>query len=163
MKSIYSVLFILPATEVASAEKIECGYIFSSVKNVKIESCDKDKIEMIGISHRRKLRLEGSIIISESSAHTNYDLKINNNYIEPSNTGRYTTHIDIKYSLPTKYGTLQAIHSDKTFGDGQLNKNNIYYACPQPEFKKCLMLEVDGLVKKSDVDKILAKMAEAQW
>jgi hypothetical protein len=51
---------ILLASEEASAEKIECGYIFSSVKNVKIESCDKDKIEVIGVSHGKKLRLEGS-------------------------------------------------------------------------------------------------------
>lgn len=162
MKSICSVFFILFATEVASAETIECGYIFSSIKSVKIESCDKNKIEAIGISHGKKLRLEGSVVISESSAYTNYDLKINNNFIEPSNTGRYVTYIDTKYSLPTKHGNLQVIHSDKTFGDGQLDKNNIYYACLQPEFKKCLMLEVDGLVKKSDVDKILTKMVEVE-
>ncbi len=160
MKRIYSLFFLLCTAAGASANETGCEYIFHNVNNVKIKNCDKENIKAMGVYHGEKIVLEGSVVIMESNAYTSYDLKINNNFIAPANTGRYITHIDNRYEIATKQGELQVIHSNEIFGDGQLDKNNTYYACLLPEFKKCLMLEVEGRMKKSVVNKILTKIAE---
>jgi len=118
MKGIYSLFFLLCTDVVASANETGCEYIFSSINNVKIKNCDKENIKAIGFYHGKKIGLEGSVVTIGSSTYTSYDLKINNNFIEPANTGRYITNIDNRYEIATKQGKLQVIHSNETFGDG---------------------------------------------
>ncbi|KMN35344.1 hypothetical protein VI26_11840 [Chromobacterium sp. LK1] len=163
MKPLLGCCIVLLLAGKTFAQSRQCESIFSTLQHLKIESCDQDRIKVSGTLHGKAIQIQASVHVSETGAYRGYDLTLNHAFIEPANTGRYLTHIDSAFSLPLPEGVLQIIHSDSLFGEGQHNKNNAYYACIHPHFKKCPTLEPDHLIKTQDILPIIGKIAEAPW
>ncbi|WP_380226572.1 hypothetical protein [Jeongeupia naejangsanensis] len=141
-----------------SYSKQACDTIFANFKNVDIKTCDLDKMEISGKIAGRKVNVKSFIVEKEGVAYEDFDLKLENGFIWPSNSGRYITGIDRKFTVPIKNGYLQVIHSNYIFGDGQKELTNIYYACRHPLLNKCAEVEVTGVVAEKEMVSVLEKI-----
>ncbi|WP_145964002.1 hypothetical protein [Chromobacterium phragmitis] len=155
---LFSIITIVSVTIQADTQ---CDALFPELETVTIANCSKEKIDITGYTHGKRIKMQGSISYGEK-AYTNFDLKLKNDFITPANTGRYITHIDSKFKIAGSK-PLQVIHSNSIFGDGQKSKDNTYYACTYPNFQKCLMLEFNGSMSKKNASLIISRIFEKEW